>query len=101
MFGINTGYLEEPVIEHDHAKHAKGDAGRDLYVAHIVYAKASCLLDPVLYERVAQGVLGFCFGQICTFDDETVFASFIRVHGENGVQALRTQFKPDSWNRTA
>src|SRR3954469_10826149 len=92
MLRVNARDLEESVVEHDYAERAKGDAGRDLYVAHVVYAEASGQLDPVLYEGVAQGVFRLRFAQISTFDDETVFASFIRVHGGNGVRALRERF---------
>ena len=61
VFGINAGYLEEAVVEHDDAEHAEGDAGRDLYVAHVVYAKVAGLLNPIFDEGVAQGMLGFGF----------------------------------------
>src|ERR1044071_1623339 len=59
MLGVNAGYLKHSVVEQDDAERAERDARRDLYVAHVVYAKAPGLLNPVFDERVAQGMFGF------------------------------------------
>lgn len=100
MLRISAGNLEQSIFEHDDAKCAERDAGGNLYVAHVVYAKAPGLLDPILDERIAQGVFGFRFRQVCTFNDETVFASFIRLHGvRRKPRGLRRLFKRVRWNR--
>jgi hypothetical protein len=46
-----------------------------------VYAKVPGLLDPIFDERVAQGMFGFGFRQVCALNDEAVFESFVRLHG--------------------
>jgi hypothetical protein len=81
MFRVKAGYLEYSVVEHDDPERAECDAWHNLYLAHIVYAKTPGLLNPVFDERVAQGMFGFPFGQVCALYDETVFRSFIRLHG--------------------
>jgi hypothetical protein len=78
-FRVCAGYLKQALVQQAHAQKAELHTRRNLYVAHVVYAKAPGLLDPVFNERVAQGMFGFGFSQVSALDNETVFASFI--HG--------------------
>ena len=73
---IRAGDLENTVVEHHHSEQSESDAGGDQNFIHVVDAKAACLFDPVLDERIAQSVLGFRLGKIRAFDDETIFAHF-------------------------
>src|SRR5882672_2200919 len=74
MVSIGAGDLKQPIVEHHHAERAKRYAGRDLNRVHVMDFEAAGLFDPILDERVTQGMLGFGFRKIRPLDDETVFA---------------------------
>jgi len=71
---IRAGDLEQAIVEHHDPELSERHAGRDQNLVHVVNAETAGLLNPVFDERVAQSVLGFRFGKIRAFDDETVFA---------------------------
>src|SRR5215475_13545376 len=76
MFRIGARDLEDSVIEHDHSEQSECDTGSDQNFIHVVNAKAACLFDPILDERIAQSMLCFRLGKIRAFNDETIFAHF-------------------------
>jgi hypothetical protein len=67
-----------------------------------VYAEAARLLNPILYERVAQGMFGFRLRQVSALYYQTVFASF--VHGTLSIGASLVGLKKlegdNQWKRT-
>lgn len=77
MFGVNTRDFKNAIIYHDHSERSKGNAWRYLDFIHVVDAKTARLFDPVFDEWIPQGVFSFSFREVCTFDDETVFAHFL------------------------
>src|SRR5438270_2790259 len=81
VFGVEAGYAEDALFNHLDAELAERDAGRDLHLFEVVYAEAARLLDPVLYEGVAQGVLRLGHVQVRAFDDQAVFARLVSLHG--------------------
>ena len=42
-------------------------------------AEAAGLFDPLFKKRVAQGMLSLRFGEVCAFDNETIFAHWRRL----------------------
>jgi hypothetical protein len=76
MLLIRTRNLELAIVEHHDAEGPKRDAGRYLYLIHVVDFEVAGLFDPILNEWVTQGMFGFGFRKIRSRDDETVFAHF-------------------------
>jgi hypothetical protein len=96
-FGVAACDFKESLVEHQDAQIAKRNAGRNLYLAHVVYAKAPGLLDPVFDEWVAERVLGFGFRQVSTLYNQTVFASLICFHGAGRKCATADDEKNSVW----
>src|ERR671931_1327810 len=95
VFGVEAGDLKDALVNHLDAELAERDAGRDLHLLEVVYAEAARLLDPVLYEGVAQGVLRLGHVQVGSFDDQAVFAR-LSLHG---VRELVGQAPREVWAR--
>src|SRR5215213_8675523 len=76
VFRLGARDLEKAIVEHHDSERAECHARNDLHLVHIVKAKATCLFNPILDERIAQSVFGFRFGEIRAFDDETIFPHF-------------------------
>jgi hypothetical protein len=81
MLGIGARNFKHAIVNADDAERAQRHARRHLDVIHVVNLEIAVLLDPVFDERIAQGMLGFAFGQIGAFDNQAVFAAFVFSHG--------------------
>jgi len=94
MFAIDTRDFKHAIIYHYHSERAKSNTWRYLDLIHVVDAKAARLFHPVFDEWISQGVFSFSFREVCTFDDETIFAHFLIYQGmSREVAGLTNEFK--------
>ena len=73
MIRIGAGDLKQAIVQHHDAERAQRDARRDHDFIHVVDAEAAGLFDPLFEEWIAQGMLSLGFGEVCAFDNETIF----------------------------